>query len=143
MLNLCELLLDELKAFGQQEVFLEVSSLINQIYNLAQHTTSFPLIVDALILQAKFAMVEGNLIAAENFLVQASITVEEKNLGLLQEKTELEKNRLKEQLESWQKLIQDNRPIKERLEKAQLEEYISAALNLASYSKKKRARESV
>ncbi|MFQ5979860.1 MAG: tetratricopeptide repeat protein [Candidatus Heimdallarchaeota archaeon] len=127
MLHLCELLLDELKAYGDQAVFREAQALINKIYTLAQQQLSFTLVVDALILKSKFALIAGNLAKASQFLDQARLTADEKDLGSLATKVATERQRLTDQYDTWQRLIQTNAPFSERLEQARLTEYIQAA----------------
>lgn len=83
MLHLCELLLDEFKAYGDQAVFQDAQSLTNKINTIVEQQHSFALIVDALLLQAKFALIEGNLSQASQFLDQARLTAEEKDLGVI------------------------------------------------------------
>ncbi len=131
MFNLCDSLLDELRAYGEIEVLLEAQTLAGKINILAQHQSSLSLNVNTLILQAKFAMVKGNLSTAEKFLDQAKKQAEKNNLGFLISKVSEERQHLEEEYSSWQKLIQDNAPFQERLKKAEIKDYIKEALNLA------------
>ncbi|MFX0113370.1 MAG: tetratricopeptide repeat protein [Candidatus Hodarchaeota archaeon] len=127
MLHLCELLLDELKAYGNPKVFQEAKALVHRLYELAQTHYSFWLVVDALILQAKFALIEGNFAAASNFLDQGLLTAEEKGFQLLADKVSAERRHLNEQYETWLHIIQSNAPFQERLAHTRLIEYIKAA----------------
>ena len=131
MFNLCESLLDELKAYGEVDVLLEAKNLAEKITTLAQHQSSLFLNVHASILKAKFAMVEGDLSTAEKFLDQAKKTAEEKGLDFLVAKVSLERQNLEEQYDTWLNLIQNNATFKERLKKAELKDYIREALRLA------------
>ncbi|MFQ5978114.1 MAG: tetratricopeptide repeat protein [Candidatus Heimdallarchaeota archaeon] len=94
MINLCELLLDELKAYGEINVLHEAKSLVDKLYSLAQARHSHSLVVNSLILRAKFAMIEGDLTAAVQYLEQARVTAEEKSLGQLAEKVTTEKTNI-------------------------------------------------
>ncbi|MFW9915298.1 MAG: tetratricopeptide repeat protein [Candidatus Thorarchaeota archaeon] len=124
MVNLCELLLDELKAYGEIKVFQEASSLLDKLYSLAQTQHSFSLVVTSLILKAKFAMIEGDLTTAAQYLEQAKATAEEKGLGRLGEKVAAEKRQLEAQYETWEQLIQRNAPFGERMEHARIADYL-------------------
>jgi tetratricopeptide (TPR) repeat protein len=124
MINLCELLLDELKAYGEISVFQEAQSLVEKLYSLAQDRHSHSLVVTSLILKAKFAMIEGNLATAAQYLEQARVTAEEKSLGRLATKVSDEISSLQAQYETWQQLIQRNAPFHERLEHAQVTDYL-------------------
>ncbi|MFX1514149.1 MAG: hypothetical protein ACFFCQ_16350 [Promethearchaeota archaeon] len=104
--------------------------MLGNLVLLAEEQHSFLLLVNTLILQAKFTLVEGNLTRAMQLLDQAKGIAEEKNLGKLSEKISAEKQLLITQLDTWEDLIQDNAPLKERLTRARLEEYISKALEI-------------
>ncbi|MFQ5980037.1 MAG: tetratricopeptide repeat protein [Candidatus Heimdallarchaeota archaeon] len=132
MLNLCELLLDELKAYGQINVLQEAKGLVDKLYSLAQDRHSHSLVVNSLILQAKFAMIEGDLIAATQYLEQARVTAEEKGLGRLAEKVTTEKDQLEAQYDTWEQLIQRNAPLRERVEQARVADYLKDVEKLVS-----------
>jgi tetratricopeptide (TPR) repeat protein len=136
MYNLCESLLDELKAYGEDSVMLEAKKLAEQLTILAhKHSLSF-LTIDALVLQAKLAMVEGNLSKAEELLEQAKLTAKDKKMGsYVITKVSTERRNLEAQYDAWQKLINDNAPFKERLEQAQIKNYLDEALKLARIGK--------
>ncbi|MFX0114154.1 MAG: tetratricopeptide repeat protein [Candidatus Hodarchaeota archaeon] len=132
MINLCELLLDELKAYGEISVLQEAKHLVDRLYFSAQAQHSLSLVVNSLILKAKFAMIEGDLIAATRYLEQARVTAEEKNLGQLAKKVTTEKNQLEAQYETWEQLIQRNATIKERVEHARVADYLKGVEKLVS-----------
>ncbi|MHA2231617.1 MAG: tetratricopeptide repeat protein [Candidatus Hodarchaeales archaeon] len=131
-LNFCELLLFEARASGEVAVLQEAKTLIQQFATRARRRRSFYSIVDALILQAKMAMVEGDLTAAMQFLDQAEMTAKEKGLHTLVEKAAAEQNVLESQYDTWERLIQNNAPLQARLEQARLDEYFQRALKTAN-----------
>ncbi|MFX0050082.1 MAG: tetratricopeptide repeat protein [Candidatus Hermodarchaeota archaeon] len=140
MYNLCESLLDELKAYGEVSVMLEAKSLAKKLTTLAHKQSSPLLAIDALILQAKLAMVEGDLSDAEELLEQAKSTAEDKNLGFyIATKVSTERGNLEDQYDAWQRLIKNNAPFKERLEQARLKNYLNEALKLARVGKDHKA----
>lgn len=131
MLSLCELFLFELRASREKDVFQDTKRLVQQLVEQARKQSSFSYVVHTLILQAKLAMVEGDLIGATQFLDQAQITANEKDLGQLTKRVSTEINQLKKQFDNWQHLIQSNAPLQARLEQAQLKNYLKHALRLA------------
>lgn len=135
MINLCELLLDELKAYGEAAVLQEARTLVHKLYGLAQDQNSFSLVVNALILQAKLALVDGEPATAEQFLEQAKFTAEEKGLGLLVMRASAELKHLQTQYEVWQQLIQRNAPFHERLERVQIADYLKDVEKLVNVQK--------
>jgi tetratricopeptide (TPR) repeat protein len=140
MYNYCESLLDELIAYGDHSVLLEAKSSANQLTILAHKQSSSLLAIDALILQAKLAMVEGNLNEAEELLEQANTKAEDKSLGVyIITKVSTERKNLEDQYDSWERLIKNKAPFKRRLEQAQLKDYLNEALKLARVGKDRKA----
>ncbi|MFX0170891.1 MAG: hypothetical protein ACFE9L_03125 [Candidatus Hodarchaeota archaeon] len=82
-LNLCELLLFELKSSSDEiteesEIFQEIKNLLDNLASSALQQHSIPLLVNTLILQAKFALVEGDLTEAMDLLNRAKAAADEK-----------------------------------------------------------------
>lgn len=130
MCNLCELLLDEFNAYGELAVFQEAKGLVEKIAALTQQTQFFSLGVSTLILRAKFAMVEGDLTIAAELLGEAIMLSTRKGLGILVEKATKEQQRLEDQYDKWQHLIQSNAPFQARLKQARVDKYLAEALKL-------------
>ncbi|MFX0125193.1 MAG: tetratricopeptide repeat protein [Candidatus Hodarchaeota archaeon] len=127
MFELSELLIDELRAYEEEEVFYEVKELIQHLEEIANKQKSHSLIIDTLILQAKLSMVEGNLNASQQLLDQVELITKERGIQQFANKVLKEKEHLKNQYEKWESLIQSNAPFGSRLEQAQLAEYINEA----------------
>ena len=127
MFELSELLINELKAYGKQEVFYEVKELIHRLDEEAYQQKSHSLMIDTSILQAKLAMVEGDLDKSQQFLDQGEQIIKEKAIPQLTNKVLKEKEELNYQYETWEFLIQSNAPFKSRLEQAHIAEYINVA----------------
>ncbi|MFX0114221.1 MAG: tetratricopeptide repeat protein [Candidatus Hodarchaeota archaeon] len=134
MFNWCELLLFELSVTREWDVFREAKTLVQQFVVRAHQQHFLSSVVDALIVQAKLALVEGDLMAAEEFLDQAKTAAEEKGLSRLIKKAAIEKQRLQDQQVTWQALIQTNAPFEDRLAQAQLREYLKEALRIVYMS---------
>ncbi|MHA2363779.1 MAG: tetratricopeptide repeat protein [Candidatus Hodarchaeales archaeon] len=134
MQNLTELLLDELKTYGEPEVLEEAKNLIKNLYEIGQSQHSFTIIVDALILQSKFALLEGKLNTATTILEQAILTAEEKGLDKLLEKAKQEKNILNSQFSEWKNLVERNASMHERVNQAQIYEYLKKAQQIIATS---------
>lgn len=127
MVALCDLLLLELKATGEPEVWEEAKDLIHQFYTKARDFQEFSMVVSALLLRAKFATVEGELDQALKYFNQARKIVKEKNLGHLLDKVDKEQKEFETDFQKWQDFIQHHTSLKRRLQQAQLEEYIREA----------------
>jgi tetratricopeptide (TPR) repeat protein len=127
MFELSELLIDELRTYGEEEVFNEIKKLIQRLEEVANKQNSHSLIIDTLILQSKLSMVEGNLNTSQQFLNRGEQIAKDKEIINLANKVLKEKEELKNQYEKWEALIQSNAPYGSRLQQAQVAEYINAA----------------
>lgn len=132
MLALCELLLDEIRAYGDSKALQQAKTVVKKINVLSEDSSSFSFIVEVRILQSKFEIVEGNFPAAKILLEQARLIAEEKGLTLLIKKLSVEYNQLEKDDETWKRIIQSNVPVQQRLKQAQLVEYIKTAQKLIS-----------
>lgn len=77
---------------------------------------------------------DGDAQGADQLLEQAKINAEERGLDQLQIKISKEQEKLQTELEKWSELIEKNVPLKERLEQAQVEEYLREAQKIVRLS---------
>ncbi|MFW9778596.1 MAG: tetratricopeptide repeat protein [Candidatus Heimdallarchaeota archaeon] len=124
MVALCDLLLLELKATGEQEVWEEAKNLIDKCYSKAQEARAYPVMVQALLLKSKFASIDGLLDEAQKYFDEAGRIVHDQKLDSLSKKVKIEQRNFEAELEKWQALMQRHSSLKERLEQAQLAKYI-------------------
>lgn len=127
--NLCDLLLDELKFYGEEDVIQEIQSLITRISSTATNQRSITTLVTLYSLQAKLALVEGNIEYSNSILTQALSIANEKGLDFLSLKVKKQQDQLFNQLEEWKALLVQNSSIQERFEILDLKKYISTAIN--------------
>jgi len=128
MLNLFELIILELKLTNEEEkIFQEVTSLSDKLFNLAQNQSSSLLLVMALILQAKLALVKGDVKEANALLEKAYNIADEKKFHNLLTQVKNEQQGIYNELNKWEELFQRDAPIRERMERARVNEYISEA----------------
>ncbi|MHA2364116.1 MAG: tetratricopeptide repeat protein [Candidatus Hodarchaeales archaeon] len=136
MFNLCDLLLMELKVSGDENVFHEAKNLIQKLIEISRKQQSHSTEVNALILQTKFTIIEGDLSLALKIMDQAGNLSKEKNLTQLTNKVLEEKKQIEKQFEEWEKLIRSNATLQARLEKVRLDDYISNALKMVKLGQK-------
>jgi tetratricopeptide (TPR) repeat protein len=129
-LHLCDLLILEAKTFGDEALFSEAQVLVNQVIEQAQTKKMIPVLIDTIILQAKFALIEGNAQEALNLLGKGHEWAKKRNLASLAAKTKAQQDIVEKELSQWQELAQKNAPLQERLELANLEEYLHKAIQL-------------
>ncbi len=133
LFHLCELLVFEVKATGELEVWEEAKTLIEQFYIQAQHKKKLMFIGEVLVLKAKIAMIEGEFHQALTFLDQAKTVATENDIILLKDKVEAEQQRLEADLDKWNELIRNNASLQDRFRQAQIEEYLKKAQHLITH----------
>jgi len=132
LLALCELLLDEIRAYGDSEALQQAKTVVKRLNVLSEDFSYFSFVVEVRILRSKFEIVEGNLPAAKILLEKARLIAEEKGLTLLIKKLSVERHQLEKDDETWKRIIRSNVPVQQRLKQAQLVEYIKTAQKLIS-----------
>ena len=135
ILSLCDLLVEELKLFGEEEVQKQVKALLSRIQDIAYEQQRPPLIIQSLLLQSKFSLVEGDAEKANTLLEEAKIIAEESGLKLLASKVSKERQNLNREMNRWEELFYRNAPLRERFDKAEIKNYLSEALNVVRASK--------
>ncbi|MFX0114739.1 MAG: tetratricopeptide repeat protein [Candidatus Hodarchaeota archaeon] len=108
MIHLCDLLILELKATGEEWVLEKAKDLIQQLHNIAKKQSSHLLLAETYLLQSKFALIELDVEGAKNLLTQASIIAEEKDLHMLARAVAHERDLLLSQLHKWELIVKEN-----------------------------------
>ena len=122
--NLCELLLDELKFYGEEEVIQEIQGLLSRISNIALNQRSITTLVNLYALQAKLALIEGDAEYSNHLLRRAESIANEKGFKLLTLKIKNQQNLLFDQLEEWKSLLARNSSLQKSVELHNLKEYL-------------------
>ncbi|MFX1537348.1 MAG: tetratricopeptide repeat protein, partial [Promethearchaeota archaeon] len=121
IIQLSDLLIAEVKLYGEPKVWEEAKALIDKLYVMAQDQPSFSMSVEALILQAKAAAVDRDLPQALKYYEQARLTATEKKLTGLLVKVDTEQKRFEAEFATWEELIQSNAPLQELVETAKMD----------------------
>ncbi len=116
LLNFIELLLEELKMSGDQELLDLIKSMVDSLSEIADHQNSFTLLARTYLLQSQLALIDLDLVQARILLTQAEQIADDKNLKHLAMKISNEHDVLLEQLSDWEDLISKNASLKDRLE---------------------------
>ncbi|UCG90435.1 MAG: tetratricopeptide repeat protein, partial [Candidatus Heimdallarchaeota archaeon] len=121
MLNLCEILLQELRTSGNEEVLKEIKEILQKLQTIAENQNSFSLLVNTYLLKSKMALLELDLDSARQLLSDAQQIAEDKGLQKLAMMISGEYDSLMDQLGKWTDLIDQNVPMIEKLELTELE----------------------
>lgn len=124
LLNLCELLLDELRITNEQEILDEIEPLITQLLDIAEKSNSYWVLAETKLLQAKLALLTLDLKGARRLITQAQQIAEKYGMHRLAAKISIEHDNLLKDLSLWEKLMESKAPLSERLELANLKEQV-------------------
>jgi hypothetical protein len=125
MLNLCDMLLLELRTSGNEEVLKEITGILEKLQTIGENQHSYSLLVDTYMLKSKMALLELDLDSARQLLSEAQQMAEEKGLQNLAMMISGEYDTLMDQLGKWTDLIDQNVPMIEKLELTELEGMVS------------------
>ncbi|MFX0026429.1 MAG: tetratricopeptide repeat protein [Candidatus Hermodarchaeota archaeon] len=128
LLNLCDLLLDELRTTNSVEILEELQPLITQLLEIAEESNSFWILGETHLLQAKLALIKLDLTEARRLLTQGQQITENFGLKLLAMKISNEHDELLKQLSIWENLKESKVSLTERMKLARIGEQIDKML---------------
>lgn len=129
MINLCELLLEELKFYGENEVMVEVQNLSERISSIAREQNAFNMLAESYVIQSKIALLNMNTTKAKSLLAQAQLIADEKGFKRLAVKISFEHDGLLDKLDQWNDYIGQNTSFAERIEFIEFEKLISDVIH--------------
>lgn len=118
ILNLCELLLVELRMFGNQAILLDINQFVDRLLQVAQKEQMFALITKTYLLKSKLLLLEGDLPQARDLLDQAHYVAQAREFDRLTLVIINEQQRLEGTTSEW---LDESTSLFDRLEKVQLE----------------------
>ncbi|MCH8906586.1 MAG: tetratricopeptide repeat protein [Candidatus Heimdallarchaeota archaeon] len=128
--QLCDLYIDELKLYGEEEVLNDVLELIETLFEIGEQLDSHSILAEAIILKGKFVLLKGDIERAVELFDEAEAITSEKGLKKLDQVIKREKENLQKELTHWKTLISRNASIVEMMEKASIKEYWQIAMKL-------------
>ena len=120
LINLCELLLTELRMTNDLEVLEEINPLIARLLDIAEKSHLYMIQCETYLLKAKLSLLTFDIKKAQQFLTQAQQMAERLGFKLLAIKISHEHDELLKQLEMWDKLKESKAPLAERMELSRL-----------------------
>ncbi|MHA1509579.1 MAG: tetratricopeptide repeat protein, partial [Promethearchaeota archaeon] len=124
LLNLCDLLLDELRITNEIEVLNELENFITQLLDIAESTGSYWVLAETYTLQGKLALLALDLKEARRLLTQAQQIAEKHGMHRLAGKISIEHDNLLKELNTWKNLKEQDISLKMRMELAHVDEQI-------------------
>ena len=122
LIELCDLLLVELRITNDAEVLQEIKTNLNRLLEFSEKTNSFWFLAETYILQAKVALITFDTNEARRFLTRAQEIAEKYGLNLIAMKISNEHDELLKLLEMWENLKESKAPLAERMELSRLNE---------------------
>ncbi len=129
MINLSELLLEELKFYGEKEVMKEVQNLSEKISDIAREQTAYNILAESFVIQSKIALLNMNTTKAKSLLAKAQLIADEKGFKRLAEKISFEHDKLLDKLDQWNDYIGKNASFAERIEFIEFEKLINDVIH--------------
>ena len=125
LVDLCELLLNELRVTNDINIIDEIKPLITKLLEFAELINSFYYFIEVHIIQAKLALINFEINDARRFLTQAQRIAERHGFTTLTIEIEDLHKELMQQSETWDYLKEINAPMSERMELAHLSENLN------------------
>jgi len=135
LVDLCELLLNELRITNDINIVDEIKPLITKLQDFAQITNSFYYLIEANIIRAKLALINFEINDARRFLTQAQRMAERHGYTKLAIETMELHEELIQQSETWDYLQEINAPISKRMELARLSENLNDLIRVQMSTK--------
>ncbi|MCK4380817.1 MAG: tetratricopeptide repeat protein [Candidatus Lokiarchaeota archaeon] len=132
LLELCDLLLIELRMTNDLEVLEEIESFIARLLDESERMSSYTLLAETYFLKAKLALLTLDVKKARRFLTQAQQIAERWGFNLLATKISGEHDRLLNQQSMWENLKDSEISLTERIKLAGLDEQMSHLLRKSS-----------
>lgn len=127
-LNLCNLLIYELKIADQEEVVNELEEMIDQIYKIASELQSTPLLAEITGIRAKVKLIMGNIDEALELVENATLSLRDIGQARLKERISAFGAEIKDNSLEWKQIIANNTSFSEKIEKSLIENYIASSI---------------
>ncbi len=124
IINLCELLLYELKTTGNEDLLGELDHYCDRLLEIAAKQNTHSLLAETYWLQSKLALLKLNIQQSQALLLKAQAIAEEKGLKALANSISYDHFSFFSQLQRWEEYLQRNVSLNRRIELSQLEDLV-------------------
>ncbi len=133
MLNLCEILLHELRFTNNPEILEDLEEISDKLLDIAKEQISKSLLAEVYWLKGRLALVDADIDKATGFLSQAQIIAEGQNLENLARKISSDHDAILTEYASWKNIIEENATLAERIKASQVDKLILNMINRATF----------
>ncbi|MFW9854893.1 MAG: tetratricopeptide repeat protein [Candidatus Thorarchaeota archaeon] len=129
-LNLCSLLILELKIAEDDEVINELHGLTDEMYQIADNLKSNSLLAEILAIKAQIWLIRGNIEKALEKVDEARSVVQNLGQARLEERIVHIKNEIQENYMEWKNIVAANSSFGTKIEKSMIENYIADSIKV-------------
>jgi len=133
MLNLCEILLHELRFTNNPEILEDLEEISDKLLNIAKEQISRSLLAEVYWLKGRLALVDADIDKSTGFLSQAQIIAEGQNLENLARKISSDHDAILTEYAGWKNIIEENASLAERIKASQVDKLILNMINRATF----------
>ena len=133
MLNLCEILLHELRFTNNPEILEDLEEISDKLLNIAKEQISRSLLAEVYWLKGRLALVDADIDKATGFLSQAQIIAEGQNLENLARKISSDHDAILTEYASWKNIIEENASLADRIKASQVDKLVLNMINRATF----------
>ncbi len=133
MLNLCEILLYELRFTNNPEILEDLEEISDKLLEIAKEQISRSLLAEVYWLKGRLALVDADIDKATGFLSQAQIIAEGQNLENLARKISSDHDAILTEYTSWKNIIEENASLADRIKASQVDKLILNMINRATF----------
>jgi tetratricopeptide (TPR) repeat protein len=133
MLNLCEILLHELRFTNNHEILEDLEVLSDKLLEIAKEQISRSLLSEVYWLKGRLALIDADIDKATGFLSQAQIIAEDQNLENLARKISSDHDAILTEYASWKNIIEENTSLADRIKASQVDKLVLNMINRATF----------
>ncbi|MHA1217592.1 MAG: tetratricopeptide repeat protein [Candidatus Heimdallarchaeaceae archaeon] len=133
MLNLCEILLYELRFTNNPEILKDLKEISDKLLEIAKEQISRSLLAEVYWLKGRLALVDADIDKATGFLSQAQLIAEGQNLENLARKISSDHDAILTEYAGWKNIIEENASLAVRIKASQVDKLILNMINRATF----------
>jgi tetratricopeptide (TPR) repeat protein len=133
MLNLCDILLHELRFTDDRAILADLEELTDKLLHIAQQQFSKSLLAEVYWLKGRLALLDTDINKASGFLSQAQTIAEGQDLENLARRISNDHDNLLSEVNKWKNLIEENVSLADRIKESKIDNLVLNMINRATF----------
>jgi hypothetical protein len=133
MLNLCDILLHELRFTDNMTILSDLEELTDRILQIAQQQFSKSLLAEVYWLKGRLALLDTDINKARGFLSQAQTIAEGQDLENLARRISNDHDNLLSEVNKWKDLIEENVSLADKIKESRVDNLVLNMINRATF----------